>query len=196
VGGSWISSAPLPCPSYAKIIPNRTPVDRNANFCADSPFYRTRKNSKTSHFWPLISDMNPKKLSQTVSFRRTFAINPAAIQSLIRWKTILKSSFVAGAPKDLILFTKDDQRIARTFQFVSKSESNPAETLLRVSDESRIWTGLRVVIGLTPDKGRETATFQRVSWMEVFSAGVVENTSKSQVDKFSRSVVSGRLRRR
>ena len=148
-GGSWISSAPLPCPSYAKFIPNRTPVDRNANFCADSPFYRTRKNSKTSHFWPLISDMNPKKLSQTVSFRRTFAINPAAIQSLIRWKTILKSSFVAGAPKDLILFTKDDQRIARTFQFVSKSESNPAETLLRVSDESRIWTGLKAVNGLT-----------------------------------------------
>src|SRR5207302_9414948 len=39
------------------------------------------------------------------------------------------------------------QRIARTFQFVSKSESPQAETLLRVSDESRIWTGLKAVNG-------------------------------------------------
>ena len=137
---------------YARIIP--TPhCCWVANFCVLSPFYRTRKNSKTPHFWPLISDMNPKKLSQTVSFRRTFAINPGAIQSLMRWKTILKSSFVACAPKHLILFRKDDQRIARTFQFLSKSESNLAETLLRVSDESRIRPGLEAVNGLT---GRET----------------------------------------
>ena len=44
-----------------------------------------------------------------------------------------------------------------------KIGEQPDRDPLRVSDESRIWTGLRVVIGLTPDKDEKRQRFKELA---------------------------------
>ena len=98
------------------------------------------------------------------------------------------------APKHLILFRKDDQRIARTFQFVSKSESTLAETLL-VGDESGFGLRPETGNGLTDHCSEKPQCFTDFGQVVVFSAasrraGV--NVDRAWIQALQLSAVSGK----